>query len=420
MSIKREASSSNLIPIYVTDKYFTRRLTLRVGKRATVKDVKVMLEKLKGIPTHKQRLRYAGKQLEDLKSIFGDCKVEMYSTLVLVDTTRSKRWKSGMVRVNVNNFMFMGTTGIKKKQIHLDLTMTVKVHDVKLAIQDKIGIPPLEQQLFLQSMKLLDSDLLFDDVYGISPGDTVDLMPHLTGMISSFITKGDTVARKYLMLNDEDRNRVTLKKEYLEEIRLRCIAAVDGSLSLGLSNILTPCQREKLMKFMDQVHRDRPNSDLKIVFGDGIRGENSGECFGNLLDNTTAKKLLKLHDNEAKIVLRRTEAVDGCIDFHRDGGYATKTAQLTLNSDQEYGGGRLLFFNNGLLIEPKRPAGYLTIHSASVMHAVTRVTDGARYSLFVVDADNGLAGDSSNIQIIDRAYFQRLPTTRESRKKRKR
>ena len=107
-------------------------------------------------------------------------------------------------------------------------------------------------------------------------------------------------------------------------------------------------------------------------------------------------------------MLRRTEAVDGCIDFHRDGGYATKTAQLTLNDDAEYGGGRLLFFHNGKLIEPKRPAGYLTIHSASVMHAVTRVTDGVRYSLFVVDANNGLAhGYSSNIQIIDRTYFQR-------------
>ena len=171
---------------------------------------------------------------------------------------------------------------------------------------------------------------------------------------------------------------------------------------------------------MDRVYRDHPISDLKIVFGDSIRGEKSEECFGNLLDNTTAKKLLKLHDNEAKIVLRRTEAVDGCIDFHRDGGYATKTAQLTLNDDAEYGGGRLLFFHHGKLIEPKRPAGYLTIHSASVMHAVTRVTDGVRYSLFVVDAKNCLAGDSSNIQIIDRAYFQRLPTTRESRKKRKR
>ena len=62
----------------------------------------------------------------------------------------------------------------------------------------------------------------------------------------------------------------------------------------------------------------------------------------------------------------------------------------------------------------------MTIH-VDVMHAVTRVTDGARYSLLVVDAKNGLGDNSSNIQIIDKTYFQRQKkretTTRESSKK---
>ena len=154
-----------------------------------------------------------------------------------------------------------------------------------------------------------------------------------------------------------------------------------------------------------------------------MRGENSEECFANLLDSTTAKRLLELHDKDAKIVLRRTEATNGCIDFHCDKtshGRATKTAQLTLNGDSEYGGGRLLFFHRGRLREPKRPAGYLTIHD-DVMHAVTRVTDRVRYSLFVVDNLNGLGSDSSKIKIIDSAYFRRQKkqetTTRESSKK---
>ena len=257
--------------------------------------------------------------------------------------------------------------------------------------------------------------------YGIISGDTLHLVLNLRGMISSFTTKGDTLARKYLMLNDDDRSRITLAKDYLDQIRKDCKATANGALSMGSSNILSPSQRQKLMKFMDQTHRDHPLSDLKIVFGDSILGEHSKECFGNLLDNTTAKRLLELHNKDAKIVLRRTEATNGCIDFHRDGGYATTTAQLTLNNDSEYGGGRLLFFHRGKLLEPKRPAGYLIIHSSDVMHAVTRVTDGARYSLFVVDARNGLADKSSNIQIIDRAYFQRQKqretTTRESSEK---
>ena len=70
------------------------------------------------------------------------------------------------------------------------------------------------------------------------------------------------------------------------------------------------------MKFMDQIHRDHPISDLKIVFGDSISsrfgikgcvGKHGEECFGNLLNKTTAKKLLELHESEAKLVLRKTK-----------------------------------------------------------------------------------------------------------------
>ena len=51
---------------------------------------------------------------------------------------------------------------------------------------------------------------------------------------------------------------------------------------MGSSDILSPSQREKLIKFMDLIHRGHPIYDLKIVFGDSMRGENSEECFANL------------------------------------------------------------------------------------------------------------------------------------------
>lgn len=49
-------------------------------------------------------------------------------------------------------------------------------------------------------------------------------------------------------------------------------------------------------------------------------------------------QLLALHKHpaSAKIALRRTEGpVEGCIDFHCDGAYATHTVQLTLNDESE-------------------------------------------------------------------------------------
>lgn len=39
---------------------------------------------------------------------------------------------------------------------------------------------------------------------------------------------------------------------------------------------------------------------------------------------------------------------------------------------------------------PDRPAGTVTIHDRDVYHGVSPITKGVRYSLFVVDRDNGL------------------------------
>ena len=42
------------------------------------------------------------------------------------------------------------------------------------------------------------------------------------------------------------------------------------------------------------------------------------------------------------------------------------------------------------LVVPKRPARTLTKHDRQVLHGVTRLHRGVRYSLFVVDEANGL------------------------------
>jgi len=59
-----------------------------------------------------------------------------------------------------------------------------------------------------------------------------------------------------------------------------------------------------------------------------------------------------------KFVLRRTQGpLDGCIAFHPDGVYASRTLQITVNGDDEYQGGRLCFYSPdaGLQIPPRPP-----------------------------------------------------------------
>lgn len=99
--------------------------------------------------------------------------------------------------------------------------------------------------------------------------------------------------------------------------------------------------------------------------------------------------------NGARIALRCTRGpVSGAIDWHFDGGYASDTVQLTLNDDSEYEGGRLCFFTQARGVEVlNRRAGDLTKHDRNVLHAVTRLTAGTRYSLLVVDRYNGLGDD---------------------------
>lgn len=64
----------------------------------------------------------------------------------------------------------------------------------------------------------------------------------------------------------------------------------------------------------------------------------------------------------------------------------------------EYDGGRLCYFTPSVGVRVlRRAAGDITKHNTKALHAVTRLTRGSRYSLFVVDRLNGL-GDQLVIE----------------------
>ena len=154
--------------------------------------------------------------------------------------------------------------------------------------------------------------------------------------------------------------------------------------------------------------------DAKIVFeGDGLPllyelvGQNAV---------TEMMKLCKANNDHLKIVMRRTQGpIDGCIAFHADGAYASETAQITVNGDDEYQGGRLAFYSSdvGLKI-PVRPSVTVTVHKRKQMHGVTRLISGTRYSLFVVDTANGLG--EKGVFEVDKTTFDCLKPSDKKRK----
>ena len=148
--------------------------------------------------------------------------------------------------------------------------------------------------------------------------------------------------------------------------------------------LLSAQQRQRCMRFMDVAHAalNPTSQDIKLTF-------NSAAVFAWLFPGSdpSAHHALLLAEHSphgTKIALRRTKGpVDGCIAFHCDGGYATKTVQIALNNDDEYVGGRLCFVTldasrNPVLTVVERPAGTLTCHPAKVLHAATKLHAGVR------------------------------------------
>jgi predicted 2-oxoglutarate/Fe(II)-dependent dioxygenase YbiX len=59
--------------------------------------------------------------------------------------------------------------------------------------------------------------------------------------------------------------------------------------------------------------------------------------------------------------------------------------QIPLNNDTDYIGGRLVYATDNGFVIPSRPAGSATIHTNQIVHGVSTLTIGVRYSLFLCD-----------------------------------
>ena len=90
---------------------------------------------------------------------------------------------------------------------------------------------------------------------------------------------------------------------------------------------------------------------------------------------------------QPRFTLRRRAAVPGSeghvIPFHRDRSLVV--VNCALNDDFE--GARLLYATGDVLISPTRACGDATVHDCTVVHAVTRLAEGVRYTLYAVAED---------------------------------
>lgn len=188
-----------------------------------------------------------------------------------------------------------------------------------------------------------------------------------TGMIDigTFGTHQESLGVNYL--NTTLIGDITSATELIQKSN----ASINSNFIHLEQELLDISEREILIQFTELYYDSSSDFRLKI----------SIETLEELIGNARSSELIELMNYEySDIILRRVENQEQLINFHTD--HSMLTMQVVLNDKSQYEGCDLVFVTSAGFQKPIRNAGSATIHDNTILHGVTKMISGVRYSLF--------------------------------------